>query len=229
MGSAGHQALIARIAERYASDARILAIAVFGSVSTGAWHELSDVDLDVVTGDDVVVDPAAEARALFGEQAAIVIARDDSADVVLDSLEEASIRWHPLSATSPNITASLTVVTGSLSADEIAAAGNANRLPAASSGEQRLLDTIVREVVGAWKAVRRGRGWEAIVAVERARYALTTLRGRRDGLRLDPADPMGALAAVLAEVTASYAMGQRRQALLERMGLAEPPRSVPYS
>ena len=226
MGSAAHQALIARVAAKYGSDPRIRAIAVFGSVSTGAWHELSDVDLDVVTGDDVVIDPAAEARALFGQQAAIVIARDDCADVVLDTLEEASIRWHPMAVTSPNITASLRVAVGRLSAHEIAAAGEANRV---RPDEQRLLDIIVREAVGAWKAVRRGHGWEAIVAVERVRHALTALRGRRDGLRLDPADPMGALAAVLAEATASYDMGPGRQALLERMGLGEPPRSVPYT
>jgi predicted nucleotidyltransferase len=226
MGSAGHQELIARVAATYENDPRVRAVAVFGSVSTGAWHELSDVDVDVVTADDVLIDPAAEARALFGEQAAIVIARDDCADVVLDSLEEVSIRWHPLSATSPNITASLTVVTGRLSPQEIAAAGEANRVP---PDEHRLLDIMVREAVGAWKAVRRGRDWEAIVAVERVRHVLTTLRGRRDGLRLDPADPMAALAAVLAVATASYDLGPRRQALLDLIGLEEPPRSVPYS
>ena len=223
MGSAAHQALIARIAARYDGDPRIRAIGVFGSVGAGTWHELSDVDADIVTGDDVIIDPAAEATAIFGEQAAIVIARDDSVDVVLDSLEEASIRWHPLATTSPNIAVSLRVVAGRLSAREIAAVGEANR---AALDEQGLLDVVVREAVGAWKAVRRGRGWEAIVAVERARYALTTLRGRRDGLRLDPADPMAALVAVLAEVTASYDIGPGRQALLERMGLGEPPRSV---
>jgi predicted nucleotidyltransferase len=32
-----------------------LAVAVFGSVSTGAWHEPSDVDLDIVTGDLAVL------------------------------------------------------------------------------------------------------------------------------------------------------------------------------
>jgi hypothetical protein len=145
---------------------------------------------------------------------------------VLDSLEEASIRWHPLPATSPNITASLRVVSGDLSTPEIAAAGEANRVPPGEPGGQRLLDICVREAVGAWKAVRRGRGWEAIVAVERARYALTTLRGRRDGLRLDPADPLGALAAVLAEATASFDLGPARQGLLEQMDLGEPAPSV---
>ena len=71
------------------------AVAVFGSVSTGTWHELSDVDLDIVTGDDVAVVPGREIEALFGPRAAIVVTGADCADVVLDSLEEASIRWHP--------------------------------------------------------------------------------------------------------------------------------------
>jgi predicted nucleotidyltransferase len=226
MGSAAHQALIGLVAARYDEDPRVRAIAVFGSLSTGAWHELSDVDIDVVTADDVVIDPAAEAAAIFGQRAAIVITTDDSADVVLDSLAEASIRWHPLDVTSPNITRSLRVVAGDLPADQIAAAGEANRVPVAEPDGQRLLDICVREAVGAWKAVRRGRGWEAIVAVERVRHALTTLRGRRDGLRLDPADPLGALAAVLAEAAASFDLGPRRRRLLEQLDLAEPPPSV---
>ena len=214
LGSAAHQALIARVVRCYDTDPRVRAVAVFGSVAAGTWHELSDVDFDIVVADDAAVDPAAEARALFGASAAIVIARGDSADVVLDSLAEVSIRWHPLPATSPNITASLRVAGGSLPDKDIVAAGEANRVP---PDEQRLLDTLVREAVGAWKAIRRERPWDAIVAVERARHALTALRGRRDGLRLDPADPMAALAAVVAQAAASFDLGPGRRALLERL------------
>jgi predicted nucleotidyltransferase len=220
MGSAAHQALIERIVRCYETDPRVRAVAVFGSVAAGTWHELSDVDLDVVVTGDAAIDPAAEARAIFGASAAIVIARGDSADVVLDSLEEVSIRWHPLSATSPNITASLLLARGDLPVRQIAAAGEANRMP---PDEQRLLDTLVREAVGAWKALRRERPWDAITAVERARHALTALRGRRDGLRLDPADPLGALAAVVRQAAESFDIGPGRQALLERMGLGQPP------
>jgi predicted nucleotidyltransferase len=220
MGSAAHQALIERIVRCYEADPRVRAVTVFGSVAAGTWHDLSDVDLDIVVTDDAAIDPAAEARAIFGASAAIVITRGDSADVVLDSLAEASIRWHPLRATSPNITASLRVAGGSLPARAIAGAGEANRIP---PDEQRLLDTLVRAAVGAWKAVQRGRPWDAIVAVEQARHALTALRGRRDGLRLDPADPLGALAAVVEQATESFDLGPGRRALLERMGLGQSP------
>lgn len=47
---------------RYAEDERIRAVVVFGSVGAGTWHELSDVDLDVVTEDDVEVDPGGQIR-----------------------------------------------------------------------------------------------------------------------------------------------------------------------
>lgn len=216
MGSPAHQALIARVTAGYDGDPRVLAVVVFGSVSTGTWHELSDVDLDVVIADGARIDPEAESRALFGADAAIVIGRGDSADIVLSSLEELSIRWHPLAATSPNITASLCTAAGSLSSADIGAAGKANR---AEPDVPRLLDTLVREAVGAWKAARRGRRWEAIVAVERARHAVTALRGRRDRLRLDPDDPLTVLAAVIAEARARYDLGQERRAILARMGL----------
>jgi hypothetical protein len=148
MGSPAHQALIARVTGGYAGDPRVLAVVVFGSVSTGTWHELSDVDLDVVIADGTRIDPEEEARALFAADAAIIIGRGDSADIVLSSLEEVSIRWHPLAATSPNITASLCTASGCLSSAEIAAAGKANR---AEPDVPRLLDTLVREAVGAWK------------------------------------------------------------------------------
>jgi predicted nucleotidyltransferase len=216
-GSAAHQALIARFTAHYQADPRVLAVVVFGSLTTGAWHELSDVDLDVVVADDVTIDPVAEARAVLGSAAAIVIPRGDSADIVLGSGEELSVRWHPLRATSPNITASLTVAAGQLPAAAIVAAGEANRVP---PDAQRLLDVLVREAVGAWKYQRRDRPWDAIAAVERARHALTALRGHRDQLRLDPADPMAALAAVLAEASASFDLGPPRRALLARLPLA---------
>jgi predicted nucleotidyltransferase len=221
LGSDAHRALIEQVVAHYQQDGRVRAIAVFGSVSTGTWHELSDVDLDVVTGDGVDVAPGREARALFGPRAAVVVAGTDRADVVLDSLEEVSIRWHPLAATSPNICASVRVVYGRLTAAEIIAAGQANR---AQPDEQRLLDSLVREALGAWKMLSRGHRWEAVAGVERMRQSLLALRGQRDSLRPDPADPAGALAAVIAEAAAYFDFGPRRRALLEQMGVPRSPR-----
>jgi hypothetical protein len=69
LGSDAHRALIEQVVAHYRLDGRVRAVAVFGSVSTGTWHELSDVDLDIVTGDGVDVAPGREARALFGSGA----------------------------------------------------------------------------------------------------------------------------------------------------------------
>ena len=143
--------------------------------------------------------------------------------MVLDSLEEVSIRWHPLAATSPNVCASVCVVHGRLTAAEIIAAGEANR---AQPDEQRLLDSMVRDAIGAWKMLGRGHRWEATAGVERMRRSLLALRGRRDSLRPDPADPAGVLAAVIAEAAACVDFGPRRWALLERIGV--PPPSPPH-
>ena len=217
LGSRAHQALIEHVVAHYTGDDRIRAIAVFGSVGAGRWHELSDVDLDVVVEDGAAVQPAAEIAALFGPRAVIVLTGADAADVVLDSREEISIRWHPLRTTSPNIVATARVVAG-LSDGELALAGTANQ---AVPDEPRLLDAIVRDAIGAQKALARGRPWEAVVAVDRMRRSLTDLLGRRDGLRLDPADPAQALAAVLAEIQAAHDLGPARRAVL-RQAQADP-------
>lgn len=211
LGSSDHRRLIDQVIAHYARDERIRAIVVFGSVGAGSWHELSDVDLDIVTEDRATVDPEGEIAALFGTRAVVVLAGQDDADVVLDTLEEISIRWHPLGDTSPNIAATAQVVAGRLGDGELAAAGESNR---AALNEQRLLDAIVREAIGARKNLVRGRRWEAAAAVERVRRSLTQIRGRRDGLRLDPADPAAALDMVLAEVGAEYDLGPGRRALL---------------
>src|SRR5438128_2526320 len=48
LGSERHRALIDGVVNFYAADDRVKSIGVFGSVAAGTWHELSDVDLDVV-------------------------------------------------------------------------------------------------------------------------------------------------------------------------------------
>ena len=55
------------------------------------------------------------------------------------------------------------------------------------------------DATGACKALSRGHRWEAAAGVEQMRRSLPALRGRPDSLQPDPADPAGALAAVIAE------------------------------
>ena len=218
-GSERHRAVIDQIVSFYREDARIRAVGVFGSVGAGTWHELSDVDLDVVIADGVTISPRDEVEALFGTRATIVLASEDSADIVLDSLEELSIRWHTLATTSPNISTTVHVVAGALSSAEARAAGAANR---ATPDRERLLDTLVRAAVGAAKAIERQRTWSAVVAVQEMRYALTSLRGHRDTLDLDPCDPTSAVVQVLAEVRAAFDIGPTRKQILDRLELRPP-------
>jgi predicted nucleotidyltransferase len=216
LGSDRHQALIELVVAHYDGDPRVRAVVVFGSVATGRWHRLSDVDLDVVIEDDVVVSPAAEAKDLFGGTASITVARSDSVDVVLDSLDEVSIRWHFLATTSANIASSARVVSGRLTTAEVVAAGEANRV---APDTERLLDQLVRHAIGAAKAISRGEAWDANGEVDRVRDCLVSLRGRRDSLQLDPARSDASLAAVLDEVRAEFDLGSRRRALLKQAGI----------
>ena len=214
LGSERHGALIDEVVSFYAGDERILAVAVFGSVGAGTWHELSDLDLDVVIVEGSVVGPREEVEAIFGMRATIVLVSEDSADVVLDSLEEISIRWHPPATTSPNISSTVHVVAGSLSDTDVKAFADANR---ATVDRERSLDALVRAAIGASKAIRRGRTWSAVVAVQEMRAALTSLRGQRDTLSLDPSHPEDALARVLADARSAYDLGHAREALLTRL------------
>jgi len=59
------------------------------------------------------------------------------------------------------------------------------------------------------------------------RPSLPALRGRRDSLRPDPADPAGAPAAVIAEAAAYFDSGPRQCALPERTGVPQPSQRPP--
>jgi predicted nucleotidyltransferase len=181
LGSPRMRAMLAAIVDHYADDLRVRAVAVFGSLGRGAWDAYSDADLDVVTADGIAVDVAAEVAALCqaleaaGEHAVLIVPgpRVDSADVVLASLLEFSIRYHPLEATSPNITDSLVVLAGTLSAAEIVAAGEANRAPAPAPAEY--LARCLRYTLEADSALRRGELWGALDLLHRARTLLFDL------------------------------------------------------
>jgi predicted nucleotidyltransferase len=134
-GTAEHQRYLAAIAAHYAHDARVDAVCVFGSLGRGTWDAYSDLDLDVVLADGVRVDPSEEVRRLcdaLGEApVSVELDGPEAADVVLPSLMELSIRYHPLATTSPNILYGLRVLVGRLDAGTIMAAGIQNRRPPA--------------------------------------------------------------------------------------------------
>ena len=73
--------------------------------------------------------------------------------------------------------------------------------------EDSLAGSLERDAIGAWKALSRGHRRETAAGVEQMRRSLPTLHGRRDSLRPDPADPAGALAAVIAGAAAYFDSG----------------------
>src|SRR5437868_1187484 len=108
-GTHYHQALLERIVDYYKDDNRILAVCLFGSLVRGNWDQYSDLDLDVVIEDRVQIRVVEELQNLcasfqqLGENVLIILpGGTDSGDVVLESLNELSIRYHTLAMTSPN-------------------------------------------------------------------------------------------------------------------------------
>jgi excinuclease ABC subunit A len=182
-GTKQHQAVLSSIVAFYQDDPRILAVIVFGSLGRGDWDKYSDVDLDVIVADDIRIDISDELRRLcksfagLNERAAIIIPDGDEGDIVLESLMQLSIRYHPLSETSPNILDSMLVLAGSLDKMEIAAAGNENRSGDAQPLSQ-LLDRCVRYAVEANVQYQRKHFWAANEVLHRAHTLLMDIYAR---------------------------------------------------
>ncbi len=186
-GNRQHQALLNCIVDDYQNDPRILAVIVFGSLGRGNWDDYSDLDLDIITSDEASIDVFAELRRLgetfaaINERVAILIPdENDAGDMVLESLMQLSIRYHPLADTSPNIVESMRVLLGSLDPKIIVAAGNANR-----SNQQiplnQLMDQCVRYVATANVYYQRKQIWGAVEVIHRIRNLLMEIFARTHG------------------------------------------------
>lgn len=220
-GSPTHQRLLRRMTAYHARQPWALAFIVFGSVARGNWDEWSDLDLDVVIADDVEVDHVAEIGRLcaaIGERPALVAPRrGDDGEVILDSLAEFSIRYHPLRATSPNIIASMRLLWSRIAEEQIRAAGLANahptNLPIAAE-----VALAVRATLGGATALKRGRRWSALAALEEVRDRLMTLYALSTGAERPLKDfertAPDALQAELARALATWEEASIRAALL---------------
>lgn len=171
----------------YEHDARVLAVIVFGSLGRGGWDARSDIDLDVVVADDARIQVVDELRRLcasfapLGERAALIVSQgDDEADVVLESLLQLSVRYHPLAATKPAIVDSMRVLAGRLDHTTIAAAAAANPAPPEPAPDH-LLDACVRYAAAAQVYLQRESLWLAIEILHRMRGLLMQLFVRTHG------------------------------------------------
>jgi hypothetical protein len=230
-GTAQHQALLQGIVDHYAADARVRAVVVFGSLGRGDWDADSDIDLDVVIGDDVrlEVEPAlqalCEALATTGEKAALAFAvGPDEGEIVFESLMQISVRYHPLATTKPAIVDSMKVLAGDLDAATIAAAGLANR----SEDEaplRPLLDQLLRYAAVSDVAVRRQNLWLAVELLGRMRSLcleiFTRARGGERSFYYFAATAEPRLQARLGQALPQFDQGSVRQCLLTFIDILE--------
>lgn len=218
-GSAEHQRLLRAMTAYHAWQPWALAFIVFGSVGRGNWHADSDLDLDVVIADDAQIEPVAEIMRLceaIGEQPALIAPRSgDDGEVVLASLADFSIRYHPMAATSPNILSSMQVLWGRLTEEQIRAAGLANAQYEAQE-PATLLALCVRAALYVSKSLARGRLWSALASLEEARDLLMELampdaeRGMQAFEQAAPPETQ----ALLARIVATWDAASVRAALL---------------
>lgn len=176
-GTAKHQAFIQDLIDFYADEDRILAILLFGSLARGNWDSYSDIDLDIVTKDDVLFDVRMELERLCKEIKrkqnldAIIITAHDEADVVLSNLLEFSIRYHRLADTKPAILDSMILLAGTLPIEQIHIAGNANR-NTHQANLTGLVDQCIRYTLELYYAILRQRLWMALEFLNRIRALL---------------------------------------------------------
>jgi len=189
-GAASHRAVLGALRAHYASDPRALAFSLFGSLARGDWDEYSDLDLDVVLRDDELdelIDTRQEVERLVpvleavGERIALVVPRgQESIDLVLLPLLEISIRYHTLATTSPNIVESVEVLAGSLTTEQVRAAGLVN-MEHDETPPIELLDACLRYALETDFSMRRGEPWLAIELLHRARNLLMELFAQTHG------------------------------------------------
>ena len=186
-GTPTHQAVLSALTAHYADDPRVLAFSLFGSLARGDWDEYSDLDLDVVLRDDVMIDVRQEAERLapvlesVGERTVLTLPRgQESVDLVLLPLLEISIRYHALATTSPNIVESVIVLAGPITTEQVRAAGIANR-ENDETPPAELLDACVRYALEIDIALRRGEPWLAIELLHRTRNLLMEMFAQTHG------------------------------------------------
>lgn len=222
LGNAEHQRLLRAMTAYITIQPWARAFLVFGSVGRGDWDDHSDLDLDVVVSDDAALRPDAEAArmcAVVGERAALVAPRrGDSAEVILESLAQFSIRYHPLATTSPNILDSMRLLWGKIELDDIRAAGRANRAAPTDDAGAAVLALAVRALLYGQIGLARGRPWSALDSLNEARDLLLELYAVTRSLpRPLPAferDPDASLRSDLASLAAPLDPAAIRAALL---------------
>jgi predicted nucleotidyltransferase len=167
------------IVEAYEHDERVLAIGVLGSVARGTWDQWSDLDLDIVTTEEF--DAVAEGIRLGGPEALVLSTGAGEVDVVLLSLDEFSIRYHPLGTTNAHIVDDLKIISGTLDRDQIVAAGVSISRPPRSL--ELIVSEALRFAIGVHIRLRRRHFWQAVWLLDEVRARLMEVFAVARGLR----------------------------------------------
>jgi hypothetical protein len=175
-GNPRQQSLLGTIGSLYASDDRVLAVLVFGSLGRDDWDVYSDLDLEIVVRDNVQLDIAGEldrmiqAFAEHGEQVLFTSVAGDAGYLVLQSLNAVAVDYHPLQSISPYVLESWRKLCGSLDEDTIREAAKANDRPEPPLNQQVQRALWVALAVDI--ALQRRQFWRALPSLERMRTAL---------------------------------------------------------
>jgi predicted nucleotidyltransferase len=232
-GTPHHRQILRALVAAYADDPRVRAIIVFGSLGRGNWDAYSDLDLDVITTDDVQIIAATEAWRLdeafqtSGERPGLVIPNgDEEVDIVLLSGTCLSIRYHPLASTSPNIVASMRVLSGALDPETIrAAAARTTRVERIPDPLPVVLDACIRAVVETRIAIARNRPWMAVELLHRIRGLMMELysrtRGETRAVHAFEALASSDLQSQVAATIATHSIDDARRALAAAVSLLE--------
>ncbi len=230
-GTRLHQALLERVVRHYQDDSRVLAVGLFGSLARGNWDEYSDLDLDIIIEEGVLIHITEELHSLcaafhpLGERALIVVPNgDEEGDIVLQSLAELSVRYHTLATTSPNIVDSLQILAGKIDLDTVKMMGMANR-PVRHSPNNHDLDRVLRWAVEVNIRVRRHHFWQAAQLLQRMRDTLVEIfafsRGYPRAFQAFEAEADERIKADLGQTLPQHHLESIQAALAAMMGILE--------
>ena len=180
-GTIHQQALLAHVDEHYRDDSRVRAVCLSGALARGESDKFSDIELDVILAGGVRLDLMAELHGLcgafepLGERALLVVPDgEETGHLVLSSLAELSIRYHPIETTGPGIVDDLLLLSGSVDLGTIKVAGRANR-KLRRQADPLDVDRILRWAVEAAFALRRKDLWQAVRRINHMRDALAEI------------------------------------------------------
>jgi hypothetical protein len=235
-GTPAHQAVLRAVASYYATDPRVLAVTVYGSLARGNWDAYSDADLAIVVADGVSVTTewvAAEAERLCAAcdfRPAIVRPSSDEADLILPLAVpmHVGIQYRPLARTSPFVGENCRILAGPLGRDSIRAAGDANRATAPALQPRslpQLLSTCLLNTTGVDLRLHRGQYWRAyealFSAVQNLVQVFTFSRGGTRPLPVFETQADAALKARLGAALPTYNLRELQRAYVTLLDILE--------